>query len=1110
MSVGPPGSGLAGGRHRAGGAAKKRSLVSEDMDANPNPTQPPFGEHLVIAAKLRPPRPRLGSIGRPRLARKLLESSRYRLTVVRADAGYGKTTALTQLASLVGESRWYGLDGADRDPLIFLRHLIALFEGEGPDDRRQVRSLDILSRQPGASTEWVRAVDALANDLHETMVGDHVLILDDFHLAESPAVLTIVERLLAHGPSSLHLVLGTRQVPGLSRMARRVASGDVLRIGRSDLAFAEDEVVELFRAQSQLELDPEPAERLVSQTDGWPIAVHLMAQVSATELSSGPPRERDAMFEYLANEVFDEQSPELKEFLLGVSVLRRLDAELCDDLLDRDDSALRLDEIERSSLFVSALGGGTWRLHPLFREFLSRKDRGNDPAGRRARNGRACLLLRERGSVEEAIYHALQAGDSAGAGDLLEEVAGELVDDGLYETLGAWAEELPADVLDRRPELLRACGDAARLTSRFEEATASYARAGRLFAARGERQGECRALEGEALVHLDTVRPAHAGPLLRRALKLVGEDRERRARLLHLLAENSANHGDLRRAERIELVASKLDADTSARADPRIHVRRGRLAQARALAERELRREDRASGPGLPRSHRESTAVLAWIAALSGEAEEARTYADRALARGRELHSPIVEALALCRMGHGWLTGPSRNPGRALDCYRQSLAVSERIGVDRFRAEALLGQVIAEGEAGAIDSARAAAREALEILDAAGDRYLAAVVWLALGAVGVGAGHPEAPEWLDRGGELAAGAGDSYGLCVADLWRAVRALEDEDWPAFDPAARALLTRAEEQGHSCVLVAHPFLGSKDPGMLSRLLLTAVERDVEAPVAERYLGQLTAHDAGALAERAPFRASLLGPFELWEGDRQVPAEAWSRDKALALFQYLALHRGRAIHREHVREALWPGARPDSSALGLRVALSALNKAVEPDRDPDAPPRLVRREGASLRIDAELLHLDLDDFRAAAEKARQLEAEGADRERVLQALRHAISTYRGDLLEDRPYEDWVEDERRAVRDTYLRAATRAADLMVRGECFDEAIEVSEAMLACDPTWETAYRQQMEAHAAAGNRALALRCYERCAAAMRHHLGAEPSEETLGLRDRLIATES
>jgi LuxR family transcriptional regulator, maltose regulon positive regulatory protein len=1075
-------------------------LTAEER-SSVGPASLAFGDQLVLAAKLAAPRPKPASIERPRLARKLLGASQHPLTIVRAGAGYGKTTALAHLAALRPGTRWYGLGEADRDPLVFLLHLIAGFAPDG------ARSVAMLELEGGAAKHWARAVDALANDLHDRLADDVLLILDDFHLAEGPATQRIVERLVEHGPATLHVVLGTRRAPSLARMARWHASGDILEVGKGDLAFAVDEVSELFWARRGEELAEVDAERLLEETDGWPIALNLLSQGSSADPAHRRPADLDALFEYLAEEVFEEQSAGLQDFLLGAAALRRMDAALCDELLERTDSAARLAELDGASLFVTSLGGGGWRLHPLFGEFLAKRAQEGDARSWSALHRRACSLLRRRGDVEEAIHHAFVARTYKTAGELLEDVAAGLVLAGRYETLEEWINRLPDDVLDSRPELLRAKGDAARLTSRFDIAVTAYARARERFARSGDLRGERLALEGEALVYLDTVRPSEAGPLLRAALRLVTpEDDEGRAHLLYLLAENSANHGDLERAERIQEAAGRLVHAGQRQADPRLHLRRGRLAEARALAERQLRREEAQPGPGVPRSHRESTAVLAWIAAFSGDAEEARAYAEQALVRGREMHAPIVEALALCRLGHGWLTGPEPDPARALELYTESLAVSERIGVDRFRAEALLGRVVANGRLGAIEEARVAAREAIGILEAAGDRYLSAVVWLALGAAGVRADHPEAASWLEQGTHLSARSGDGYCLCLADIWRALLALRNEDWEVFDLAIGRALADAGEHGRARLLVARPFLGVEDAADQARLLRAAARRGVQEPVARRLLMELMPAGDARLPEDVPYRVCVLGRFEMWERSRQITPEAWSRDKALALFQLLVLHRGRPVHREHLQETLWPDSRSDASALSLRVALNALNRAVAPEDDHGESQRLVLRQGSALRLVADLVRTDLQEFEDALRHARAHDAEH-DVDRALAYLRRALAVYRGDLLEDRPYEEWVEDERRALRDSYLRAATRAAELMVQTSAHAEALEVCEVLLARDPCWEAAYVQQIRAHVALGNRALAVRAYERCVETLREQLDLQPSPDLTILRDTLLA---
>jgi LuxR family maltose regulon positive regulatory protein len=379
-------------------------------------------------------------------------------------------------------------------------------------------------------------------------------------------------------------------------------------------------------------------------------------------------------------------------------------------------------------------------------------------------------------------------------------------------------------------------------------------------------------------------------------------------------------------------------------------------------------------------------------------------------------------------------------------------------------------------------------------------------VWLALGAAGVRAGHPEAAAWLEQGAQLSARSGDGYCRCLADVWRALHALRDEDWDVFDRAIGRALVDAGEQGHTCLLVAHPFLGVEDRADLADLLRTAMQRGVLEPVARRLLRELLPAGDDRLPEDIPYRVCVLGRFEMWERSRQIKPEAWSRDKALALFQLLVLQRGLPVQREHLQETLWPDSRPDASALGLRVALSALNRAVAPEDDHDETPRLVRREGSALRLDGDLVRTDLAEFEESLRAARAHDSEH-DVERALAHLRRALALYRGDLLEDRPYAEWVDAERRALRDGYVRAATRAAELMVDTSVFEEAIEVCDALLARDPCCEAAYAQQIRAHVALGNRALAVRSYERCAETLRDQLGLEPSSDLARLRDTLLA---
>lgn len=1073
-----------------------------------------FGDHLVVRTKLMPPRLKPHILPRKRLASKLAQVFEHPLTLVKADAGYGKTTALVSLNDQASEHfYWYSLSEADADPLIFLLHLLAAFRATHPTCGD--RALALLEQEGGAAKHWAAAVDALANDLFEALRDESVLVLDDYHLVERRDTNAITDRLIEHMPPTLHLVIATRRTPALARLARRRALGDVLDVTRADLAFTPAEVDELFQRHG-LPLLAGQADELAAETEGWPIALQMVWQNLQAGAPGGLhqllrrlPDTLDSLFAYLAEEVLAEQPPAVQEFLLQSSVLRRMDAETCDRFLRRDDSETFLRELEERSVFVTSLGAGAYRYHHLFHDFLARRARARSVEQWRRLHRRASILYRNRGEAEEAIHHAIVAGSFADAAtQLMDGVAAEMVQAGRYETLAGWLDAIPGSILDEHPELLRARGDAARLMSRFDLSLEAYERARARCAARGDREGESRALEGAALVYLDTVQPTRAAPLLRRALRLADRhDRERRQHLLLLIAENSANRGQLRRAEYLQGLVRRWQGRPTTDIDPRIYVRQGRLGEARALVEREFRVEEAQAQRGVPRSHRESTAVLAWISAFTGEAEDSRFYAERALRRGQELHAPIIEVVALSRLGHGWLTGPDADPERALTLYGRSLALAETIGVARFRVESLMGLIVAHGVRGRIDLAQGYAQEALAILEDAGDRYLASVVWLALGTAGVLADHPEASTWLDTGDALARRCGDRYGPCLADLWRARLALGREDLSGFESAIGRALRAAHAGNLGFLFTSHPFLGFKEVSALEALLRAALRRGVEERLARSFLRQLTPEapdvELGTSTSAPPLYVHALGRFRVWRGEQEIPKSAWRRGTALRLFQFLLCHRGRPIHREQIQEALWPHSRPEASAVSLRVALNALQRALEPERPKKAEPRFVRRDGPTLILDPELVHLDAQEFTDVVRQARDKEA--ADPDAALRLYRRALALYRGDYLEEFPYEEWAAERRRELLGLYLRAAERAAELLVERGAYEEALDVCEQILVRDRCWEPAHALLMRAHSALGNRSLALRAFERCEQYLREDLGVEPSPELKDLRAAL-----
>jgi LuxR family maltose regulon positive regulatory protein len=189
----------------------------------------------LLATKLQLPRPRPGLVACPRLLQRLTEGMGRELVLVCTPAGFGKTTLLADWARRdprpVG---WLSLDEADNDPARFWRHVAAALDPVRPGVAERVTA---LLGSPPASFEG--PVTALVNEL-AGLPEEVVLVLDDYHLIQAPAVHASVEFLLEHLPPSLRLVLASRADPPLP-LARLRGRGQLAELREADLRFTPQE-----------------------------------------------------------------------------------------------------------------------------------------------------------------------------------------------------------------------------------------------------------------------------------------------------------------------------------------------------------------------------------------------------------------------------------------------------------------------------------------------------------------------------------------------------------------------------------------------------------------------------------------------------------------------------------------------------------------------------------------------------------------------------------------------------------------------------------------------------------------------------------------------------
>lgn len=413
-------------------------------------------EGPTIATKLHPPRRRRTLIVRPRL-RDLANRSRHRaLTLVSAPAGFGKTTLVADWFAADGATAWLSLDPRDDDPARFWTYVVAALEAAAPDLGSDAAS---LLQSPGVPLDVV--VATLINDL-ETASQNLVLVLDDYHLIASPEIHESVAFLLEHLPPQIRLVIATRADPPLPLASLR-ADGDLLEIRAADLRFTPDEAGAYLSDAMDLTLTADDVEVLGARTEGWIAALQLAAlSMQGRDDPSAFVAEfaGDDRFilDYLADEVLERQSSEIRDFLLATSILTRLTGPLCTAVTGLDDAKAILEQLERSNLFLVALDDRrTWyRYHHLFGDVL-RARLLDDHADRVPElHRRACDWYAANGEPHEAIVHALSADDPARAAELIERVAQAMQQTRQETQLRSWLEALPHDLFADRPVLAMA------------------------------------------------------------------------------------------------------------------------------------------------------------------------------------------------------------------------------------------------------------------------------------------------------------------------------------------------------------------------------------------------------------------------------------------------------------------------------------------------------------------------------------------------------------------------------------------------------------------------------------------------------------------------------
>ena len=1077
--------------------------------------------NFFLRTKLLPPRAVSELLRRTRLTDRLRANLAAPVTLVAADAGYGKTTLIADfLRDNARPSVWYQLDHTDADPIVFLNYV-----AQGIRDIEPGFGDALFAYLSEANEDILlypeRVADLLLNEILRSIEQPFVLVLDDYHhIGTDTVVHKIVDRILQYSSEHFHLIITTRDLPPLAVMRRRTQS-TALVITRDDLLFTDDEVRELFRNTLNVELKDDEIAEYRDRTHGWITALQLVRQVAEKEIVdvTGTPvldlteilqRSEKDIFDYFAEEVFSREDAGTKNLLLYLSLLESLPLEHCRLIFPELRCSAALPELAQKNVFLTVAGNSgsseEYRFHPLFRDFLLRRLRSEIGQSRVAeeRNRIAEAFLANM-QWELALPFLLDAENFERAASVIAERGNEWIAAGAITSLGHFSKKVPVKYLEQFPRSLLHIAEINRLQGETDRSWSLLHRAVKLFHVQKDAVGEAEALHSLASLARRRAKPDEALELLETAERLVPQDSETYIKCLNTRGLCLIAKGNWNGAEQQFRVALELAEEQSNEHYVRLIAHnlalapgfRGDFGEALRWFGRMFR--DEKPGKQLPQ---EAIGHLniARLHLYRGEFEKTELHLERALELGqlfnlRSLLPEIFETYAN-------FYRENQDFAHASEYYDRALAAYDDAGVDlatrelneeraRFallrgdpvRARGLLENLIesrlhlsheltsntarlclcrvdlAEGKT---EDLPARIEELLLFFQSKNHNYDEALAWMLLA---------ETYYTLDKKKEMVAPVQKVLDLSAR--------FDYEYWLKNEIRKNPRIFEYED------------ILERLPPDLREDLSTA-----KTPVAPAMVPDL--------APVTDLTVKVLGHAEIYrDPSRPFAPDAWTTRRARDIFCYIATRKHRRIAKDILIETFWGDEDLETVEKNFHPTISHIRKALN-NRQSLKQNFILFRDGAyqlnpefSYSIDSE----EFMNFISAAETAKRENNPG----RLRANLESAFDLYRGEFMEG-SYDDWAEELRHFYNDQYSRVLNGLAKLSVAEKRWADALKFANEILVADPYREDLHRLVMKVLAAQSKPVAVKKHYEDMRGMLKKELGIEPAPETRRLFQDLV----
>ena len=1046
-----------------------------------------------VRRAITPPSFNKSRMHREGLVKSIIDALDYKLIVVVAPPGYGKTTLMADFITHTDlPVCWVGLREEDQDPMRLALVLKASLQRRFRRLRNKLDFQHLVGSPPEALAR------ALIGGIEEYISERFVLALDDVQIINlSEDVIKLIDTLILESPDRMTFLAAGRALPDIS-ISKLIVNAQMFGIGTEALALSRDEAVALVEKNLNLDLERDQVDLLLDQTQGWIPGVLLSARSiegRADDLLSGRP----LLNEFLLSSAFEEEPSDLREFMLEAAVLPVMTSAACDEVLERDDSRKMLVRLTRKGLFISTadLSPKTYEFHPLYRNFLLDQIV-NVRAERHSRlSVHAAEYYVSSGDFELAISLFMQAGKTKEAAFLAEEHSRMMFEMGRISTLTGWAHALK-DSYGKIPNV-------------YLYLATAHADLGDLEAAESELEQVFNMLKcgsshkrRKMLARAETVRGwiAYCKGEYRQVFEAVDRAEQflpkrgahlRRATCYRLRAlAIRASGGDLNQAESYAIKSVTLLEKTDKEFTLanvlldlfRIQANQGRAREGYASGMRAYRIMKRI---GTSHSLAKCLNNLGVYAHLEGRYDDALEFFREGLQKAHQAANKPSQTTLLysqadlfCDLSLSYQAG---------ELYGRGLTLAAQLGVKHHIFYGFLRTSVLHRRWGTYESSLEWLRRAEGAADDEGQSTLNALQRAAIGL----RDDPHQAEvelsvLLERGERWLNSSDQALLLYLLSMTLVVQGKTTAGADRFKQALDIAGLNNMEQ----VLAAEMLADKNASKLLSQFqithpVLTGILHRIE--VMRAFAGKFQ-QDSGEHGEDHLLNLHALGETKISaDGRRIIDLEPLPR-------QVLFYITGKGpVSRDIILEDVWPRMTVDSSLSSLYNATYNLRRAIMND--------LINIEGNRYQVHPEIsVKYDVSEFEQAAEIAEVM-ASGDPRR--LFALGEALNAYTGSFLTEFTA-DWVLIRRRELERRYLNLLNEhASEALALGK-EESALGSLRKAIALDPLRDDLNMRYLELLSQMGRRSEAVSHYQSYRRLLVEELGLDPPPEVRDLYDRII----